>query len=268
MENLPIDFATLNEVTIPEEGEVEIAVQAVVAGKASNVTNDKITIMRSPIKGITHITNKEAVTGGAEAESDDALRQRIDDVWAGREASYVGNNADYKRWAMEVPGVGNVHVIPAENYHDPNSVKIVVIDANGLHANEQICQAVYLHIFGKNRKDLARLAPIGLIDFAVVPPTPVKIKYSFDLKLNSGYDVETVKSNFKSALSTYYSTLITDENESRFVKYVQASAVLAKKVDGVADFKHFRLNNALENIKFQEDEYPVTDEIEVTALYE
>ncbi len=263
-----IDYETLTAVIIPEEGEIDIPIQAVVAGKSSNVTNDKITIMRSPIKGITHITNKDAVTGGTEAESDDDLRQRIDDVWAGREASYVGNNADYKRWAMEVPGVGYAHTIPAENYHGPNSVKIVVVDANGLPANEQICEAVRIHIFGTHRKDLARLAPVGLVDFAVVPPTPVQIKYSFDLKLSSGYDVETVKSNFKSALSTYYATVTTDENESSFVKYVQAAAVLAGKVEGVADFKHFRINGKLDNIEFQEDEYPVTEEIEVTALYE
>ena len=263
-----IDYATVNEAIIPKEGIIDIAVQAVVAGKSSNIANDKITIMRSPIKGITHITNKEAITGGAENESDDALRQRIDDVWAGRESSYVGNNADYKRWAMEVPGVGYAHVIPAENYNGPNSVKIVVVDSDGLPANEQICRAVYLHIFGTNRKDLARLAPVGLIDFSVVPPSPVNIVYSFDLKLVPGYTEDVVKVNFKSALSDYYATLTTDENEPILIKYVQASAVLAKKVEGVLDFKHFRMNGKLNNIEVQEDEYPVTKEIEVTALYE
>lgn len=263
-----IDYETLTEATISDEGEIDIAVQAVNAGKSSNITNDKITVMRSPIKGITHITNKDAITGGAEAESDDALRQRIDDVWAGRESSYVGNNADYKRWAMEVPGVGYAHTIPGEKYNGPNSVKVVVVDADGLPANEQICKAVYVHIFGTHRKDLARLAPTGVIDFAVVPPSPVSIRYSFDLKLADGADVETVKSNFKSALSAYYSTLTTDENVSSFVKYVQAAAVLAGKVEGVADFRHFRMNGALENIEFQEDEYPVTEEIEVNSLYD
>ena len=263
-----IDYETLAEVTIPEEGEVDIAVQAVAAGKSSNITNDKITIMRSPIKGITHITNKNAITGGAEAESDTALRQRIDDVWAGREASYVGNNADYKRWAMEVPGVGYAHTIPGERYNGPNSVKVVVVDADGLPANEQICEAVYVHIFGTHRKDLARLAPTGVIDFSVVPPSPVSIRYSFDLKLADGADAETVKSNFKSALSTYYSSLTSDEDESSFVKYVKAAAVLSEKVAGVADFKHFRMNGALSNIEFKEDEYPVTEEIEVNSLYD
>lgn len=262
-----IDYETLSAITIPEEGEIDIAIQAVEAGKSSNVTNDKITIMRSPIKGITHITNKNAITGGAAAESDDDLRQRIDDVWAGRESSFVGNNADYKRWAMEVPGVGYAHTIPAENYHGPNSVKIVVVDTEGLPANEQICEAVKIHIFGTHRKDLNRLAPVGLVDFCVAPPDPVNITYSFELKLADGYDVETVKSNFKSALSRYYSTLTTDENVSNFVKYVQAAAVLARQVEGVADFKHFRMNGARENIEFQEDEYPVTEGIEVTALY-
>ena len=36
---------------------------------------------------------------------------------------------------------------------------------------------------------------------------------------------------------------------------------------GVDDFKRLRINGALENIVFQEDEFPVTGEIEV-ELYE
>ena len=144
-----IDFETLSACSIPESGSIDIAVQAVEAGTVGNVANDTITIMRSPIVGITNITNKEAITGGAEAESDDSLRQRIDDLLAGRGDSFVGNNADYVRWAKEVPGVGFAHTIP--EYNGPNSVKVVIVDANGVPANEQILEAVKLHIFGTNR---------------------------------------------------------------------------------------------------------------------
>ena len=261
-----IEYATLAETSIPENGVADIAIEAVEPGKHSNVANDKITIMRSPIKGITHITNADAITGGAEAEDDDTLRQRIDDALAGKSNSFVGNNADYVRWALEVPGVGYAHTIP--EYSGPNSVKVVITDAEGLPANEQICRAVYLHIFGTNRKDMLRLAPVGVIDFVVVPPTPVYIKYSFELKLEPGADVETVKALYKEALANYYASLTVEAQTTNYVKYVQAAAVLARQVSGVRDFKHFRLNGKLQNVGFGEDEYPVTSEIEVTGLYE
>ena len=261
-----IDFATLDAAEIPEEGTVEIHVQAVESGRHSNVAKDTVTIMRSPMKGITHITNPEAITGGAPAEDDETLRQRIDDALAGNNDSYVGNNGDYARWAMEVPGVGFAHTIPAEDYNGPNSVKVVVSDMDGLPANEQILQNVELHIFGTNRKDPARLAPVGVIDWAVVAPAPIAVNYSFKLKLKTGATIESVKEGFEKALVTYYKKVTTLAATVNPVKFVEVSAVLLG-VNGVDDFKRLRINGALDNIVFQEDEFPVTGEIEV-ELYE
>lgn len=259
-----IDFETLAEAEIPSEGEVEIIVQAVEAGKHSNVTKDTISIMRTPMKGITHITNPEPITGGAEAEDDETLRQRIDDALAGRGDSFVGNNADYVRWAMEVPGVGFAHTIP--EYNGPNSVKVVITDMDGLPANEQILQNVYVYIFGTNRKDILRKAPVGVIDFAVVAPAPISVNYSFQLKLESGAQKEIVIDNFRKALTEYYREIATMTSTVNPVKYVEISAVLLS-VSGVDDFKHLRVNGAIGNVVFQEDEFPVTGEIEV-ELYE
>lgn len=258
-----IDFETLAACSIPDSGSIDIAVQAVEAGTVGNVANDTITIMRSPITGITSITNKEAITGGAEAEDDDSLRQRIDDLLAGRGDSYVGNNADYVRWAKEVPGVGFAHTIP--EYNGPNSVKVVIVDANGIPANEQILEAVKLHIFGTNRKDMARLAPIGVIDYAIVAPTAVPITFKFRLKLEDGATVESVKAAYKTALSEYYASIASGNEKVKPVQYIETFAVLAKNTQGVADFEDFLMNGGVSNITFEEDEYPVTGEIEVTT---
>ena len=259
-----IDFETLEAVEIPAEGVIEINVQAVESGKHSNVAKDTISIMRTPMKGITHITNPAPITGGAEAEDDETLRQRIDDALAGKGDSFVGNNADYVRWAMEVPGVGFAHTIP--EYTGPNSVKVVVTDMDGLPANEQILQNVYTYIFGTNRKDPLRKAPVGVIDFAVVAPAPVPVNYGFHLKLESGAQKEIVVENFRKALTEYYKKIATMTSTVNPIKYVEISAVLLG-VSGVDDFKHLRVNGAIGNVAFQEDEFPVTGEIEV-VLYE
>lgn len=256
-----IDFETLADAIIPASQTVEIEVQAVVAGKIANVASDTITIMRNPMRGITNITNDEAITGGAEEEDDESLRQRIDEYLAGSSDSYVGNNADYVRWAKEVPGVGFAHTIP--EYHGPNSVKVVVVDMDGVQANAQILKAVRLHIFGTNRKDMARLAPVGVTDFTVVAPIPVMITYSFKLKLDTGATKDGVIANFRKALQKYYARIADDGGGSKQVQYVMTAAVLAQNVLGVADFKGFLMNGAETNIIFEEDEYPVTGTIEV-----
>lgn len=256
-----IDFETLAEATIPASKTIEIEVQAVVAGKHTNVASDTITIMRNPMRGITNITNDEAITGGAEEEDDESLRQRIDEYLAGSSDSYVGNNADYVRWAKEVPGVGFAHTIPA--YNGPNSVKVVVVDTEGLPANTQILNAVHLHIWGTDKKDLARLAPVGVTDFSVVAPTPVTITYSFKLKLTPGATEETVITNYKTALQKYYASVADDGSGPKPVQYVMVAAILAQNVVGVADFKEFLMDNGETNITFEEDEYPVTGTIEV-----
>lgn len=255
-------FETLADAEIPSNGKIEIAVQAVEVGKSGNVGADTVTIMVSPVSGITNVTNSEPMTGGAEEESDESLRKRIDDYNAGRGASFVGNNADYERWAKEVPGVGGAHTIP--EYHGPNSVKIIVTDEDGLPANEQILEAVDIHIFGKDRKDPARIAPVGVIDHLVSAPTSHYITFSFQLKLADGADKDEVINAYKLALQEYYSSVASENNSVKQVQYVKAAAILTD-VAGVSDFKHFRMNGGLNNISFTEDEYPVTKGVEVTV---
>ena len=253
-----IDFLTLEEITIPEEGTVTFRVQAVESGTNSNVAQDTIQIMKNPIKGITGITNPNNLTGGTVAESDDSLRQRIDDLFAGRADSYVGNKADYERWAKEVAGVGFAHCIPV--YAGANTVKVVIMDSNGEPANQEICKAVELHIFGTGRDDINRLAPIGIVQYEVSPPILTEISYSFDLKLKENFTVEIVQKNFREALRSYYGELVESDGSVEPVVYVHVSAILSK-VTGVADFKHLRINGKIGNVIFEEDEFPYTGEI-------
>ena len=249
------------------------------------------------------------MTGGTEAESDDSLRQRIDDYYAGRQASFVGSKADYQRWAKEVPGVGFAHCLPnyfkqwqslftvtdsegnpikgtlqlvagdapnelkivAEegttltgtlNYTGKNSVKIVIADATGTPANQEILDAVELHIFGTGHEDLARLAPIGVTKWEVAAPTLVEVNYSLHAKIAADSSVESVRILIADALQDFYKTLADTDNNFLPLKFVEVSAVLTT-VEGLEDFKHLRINGALNNVIFAEDEYPTTGTIEI-----
>lgn len=251
-----VDFETLAEVEIPNAGVVEIAVQAVVAGKGCNVAADTVTIMREPIKGISKITNKEPITGGTEAESDDSLRQRIDDLLTGKGDSFVGNDADYVRWGNEMPGVGRTYVIP--EWAGSGTVKVVVVDEDGLPANTQILDAVYERIVSPQDR-MERLAPIGAT-VTVAAPVPKTIAYTFGLKLTTrGADLAPFIKRYKELLVRYYASEATQEGE---VKYVKVAAILADMAE-VRDFKDFRINGGNENISFAKDEFPVTGAVEV-----
>lgn len=255
-----IDFETLDAAVIGEDGIIRIAVQALEGGTKYNVGTDTIVIMRSPMRGITKITNENPLTGGVEEESDDALRERIDELLAGNGNSFVGNNADYVRWAKEVPGVGFAHTIP--NYNGVNSVKVIVVDANGVPANAQIVEAVQNHIFGTDRKDMNRLAPVGLVDFSVSAPTPVIVNYKLRIRLKLGIDREAFIRAFKKAMLTYYQEISkASEDGKQYLKYVMVAAILAR-LPCVDDFRDFRVNGSTDNILYNEDEYPVTGNIE------
>ena len=254
-----ISFETVESASIEGAGTLTIRVKAVDSGTGSNVPRDSITIMKNPIRGVEKITNPAPTTGGTLAEDDESLRQRIDDFYAGRGASFVGNKKDYERWAKDVPGVGYAHCIPL--YDGANSVKIVIADANGDPANSEILQAVERYIFGTGHDDIERLAPVGVAKYAVVAPTLVPITYSLHAKIST--TIESVTEQIEIALKNLYATLSDDENYFAPLKYVEVSAVLTK-VAGLEDFKHLRINGALSNIAFADDEYPITSAVELT----
>ena len=259
-----IDFETVEEHIFNAAGTETIRVKAVLSGTGSNVKAESITIMKNPLSGVEKITNPESMMGGTIAEDDDSLRQRIDDFYAGRMASFVGNKKDYQRWAKEVAGVGYAHCIPI--YDGPNTVKVVVADLNGEPANQEILDAVELHIFGTGHKDLNRLAPIGIVKYAVVAPTLIAINYAFDVKLARGYTVEQIEELLRENLKTFYKTLADDENYFAELKYVAVSAVILN-TEGIEDFKHLRINGAIGNVDFGEENMPSTGELRLT-LYD
>ena len=256
-----IDFETLEDAVVPESGEITIRVRAVLSGTIGNVRADTITIMKNPVDNVYAITN-DATSGGTEIESDDSLRTRIDDYYAGRQASFVGNKKDYIRWAKSVDGVGFAHCIPL--YDGANSVKLVIADANGRPATREILNAVETFIFGTGHDDLNRLAPIGVAKYEVVAPTLSAVNYSLDVKISSDYTLETVEENIRTKLDAFYLTLADSENKFGTLRYVKVSEQILNTA-GVEDFKHLRINGALNNVEFADDELPITGTIELTS---
>lgn len=248
-----IEYETKEKYTMGEDGTVEVQVTAIEAGTKGNVPAGSINIMMAPIKGITSITNPVPITGGAEQESNDELRGRIDELDATSEASFVGSDGDYKRWAEEVPGVGTA--LPMPEWAGPGTVKVVLIDANGQPANAAIITEVYNNIMSPGDR-LQRKAPIGAT-VTIVAPTAKDINYTFLLEIQSGEAEITVLERFKAQLQTYY----IEAKKEGVVRYTKIGSILTS-TSGVKDFTGLTINGGTTNIVLEEDEYPVTGVID------
>lgn len=246
-----IEFQTEEEVEIGESGKVTVGALAVLPGTSGNVPADSIVLMVTPMRGITAISNPEKASGGTAEESDDSLRARIMEIEQGLDTGFVGCDADYIRWAKEVPGVGNAFVIANWDPDVKNSVKLVVLDSNGEPANDHILELVYDHIISPEDR-LSRKAPIGAL-LTVVAPTMKEIAYSFSAALVDGYDASAVAESIAAAIQQYY----TRAKNEGVVQYIRIHAIITQD-PGIYDFTGLTMNGGIENIAIALDEYPVT----------
>ena len=221
------EYATLSTVTIGAGGTVSAAVQCTQAGPAGNTAPDTVVLVSGRMPSVTGVTNPEAITGGSAEESDDELRERIMDYDTSQGESFVGSAADYRRWAHEVPGVGGVTVLDADD--GQGTVTIVLTDSDGLPATEVLCQAVYNAIMRPDNPD-ERQAPVNA-RLEVVPPDTLPLAVQATVELETGVSLESVTAAFLQALTVY----MTEALEEGEVKYTRVAAALSA-TEGVSDF--------------------------------
>ena len=267
--------------TPDESGMVKkkVDIRAMSGGLIGNVAADAIKLIVSPITGIAKVTNPDPTTGGVEAEGDDGYKIRVLDAMRNGQ-SRTGCNSDYVHWAQEVAAVGQVIVDP--EWDDPNlpesfhyidqsgnrrcagAVRLLIIDSNGLPANQQILDAVYNHIAGTGDQDPERIMPIGA-HLTVEAPTGVSVDISASVKIADGEDPETIKARFKAGLNSYWLEVAqeaTDDTAKHtgYIRWVQVGATLAK-TSGVIDYTGLTVNGGTANIPISQSEYPVTGEV-------
>ena len=257
----------------------QVPIRALDGGLTGNVAEDAVKLMVKPMSGIAYVTNPEAITGGAEAESDaDYLIRILDAMRNG--SSMTGCVADYIRWGKEVPGVGQILVDPEwpdpelpekwhfkdalGNDHCSGAVRLIVIDSNGFPANQQILDAVYSHIAGNDERDIKRLMPIGA-KLTVIAPTAFTVDISAAVVLEDGAEIDAVMKRFRRSLDLYWLEVGQEATENYaahvgYIRWVQVGAVLAKTA-GIKDYTGLLINGNAVNIPITYVQYPVTGEV-------
>lgn len=222
-----VSYKTIEAVAIPDSGNVTVGIECTQVGIVGNTTAGTIVLVGSRLSGITAVTNYDVVSGGTEEETDESLQNRITEYDRTQGESFTGCVADYKRWAESVNGVGEATVIPAQD--DSGTVTIVVMDANGAPATDDICEDVYNHIMRPDSPGERLVAPNAVLN--VIPPATVELAVSAIIELEEGYTIGGIKSDFAKALTAY----LPQSMDAGEIKYSQIWTVLGS-VKGVHDF--------------------------------
>lgn len=255
-----IDFASTEEVTVDSLGNAKIPVEATEGGSESNVGTNVVVLHTGDESGelledITSVTNENPITGGLDEEDDDTLRERIVTYDRSQSNSFVGNIADYKRWAMSVAGVGAVTVTPAED--TSGIVKMVILDQNGDPASKSIQNNVYDYIMSPSDPD-SRLAPINAV-LSITTPSTIKINISAKAYLK-GSLLKDVDYTFKNKLQDY---LLNSALEELVVRISTISDLLYG-IDGVYDYESVTINGTSKNLTINTGQVPILGTVTLT----
>ena len=247
-----VEFLTDKAAVIDTTGTVTIPITAAVAGISGNVAAETIILTGNMIAGITAVNNQEATYGGMEEESDEALRARIITYDQNQGVSFVGSMADYKRWALEVEGVGAVTVIPPTDA--TGKIQLLLVDGKGDLATQKLCTSVYNHIMSPNQPE-QRLAPINAL-LEVKAPTALTVNIEGTIVIDDSLTVAEAKEIFSGLLKEIYPAAV----ESGVLKYSQVVGLLLQ-IPGVSDYSNVTINDGTANIEISANQYPVTGQV-------
>jgi uncharacterized phage protein gp47/JayE len=199
------------------------------------------------IKGVT-ATLGDIITAGEEIETDNNLRARF---YAQVQSPSTSGNADnYKKWALEVPGVGDAKVYPLWNGN--GTVKVIVVDSNmSIDTGLEKPVADYIET----------VRPIGAT-VTVASPASKEISVSAKITLDGTKLVQEVLENFRSAFAAYLKNTIFS---SYVVSYAKVGSILLA-TEGISDYTDLFLNGDTSNVAIAETEMPMVGNLELTEV--
>ena len=252
-----IIFETAESGVINEQGEVTVSAVCTEAGTIGNVPAGTIVLIVEPVQGVALVTNPEPFTGGTDIEDDDAFRERI---LAAYDEPLSGAKKDYIRWAKEVPGIGDVYVIPL--WAGPGTVKVLIMDSNGQPANQELIEAVQNHIAPDGNLG-GGLAPIGA-DVTVDVPEIFEVNIALTIVLKDGYTLEDVMENLIANIKQFLSTFKINTGDRPLDRItVTKLGHVVLSTEGIADYSGLTVNNNDEYIEIPEQKVPILGDVVV-----
>ena len=169
------------------------SVTAAYGGSEYNVGAGAVGIIVTPVLGVDSVTNPAQMTGGADAETDEQLRERIKDSFVN--ISNGTNEAYYRSVAMSVDGVYSASAVGKGR-------GIGTVDV-------YVCGRGTFVPIDKRREieDLLRSARELNVDVRVLNPTPVTVNLYIKLSVAAGYDFSEVSGEVRTVVADYINSI-------------------------------------------------------------
>ena len=213
---------------------VTVAVQAQVAGSTANVQSGSVSVIYGALTGVDAVINNDAMTGGLDAETDDAYLARFK-LYV---ASFSKGTPSAIGDAIEKMRLGISYTI-TENY-TPGGVPregffyVVVDDGTGA-PSDAIVAAATTAVEG--------VRALG-VTYGVFKPTIVYADIVMTLAIDSTYTPTDVKAAVGTALAAYINGLPLGQSLS----YARLSQVAFDATPGVTDVTDITINGSTDNI--------------------
>lgn len=209
-------FASTATAVIGVDGTVIIPAKASSPGVLGNsAPGDVITLVSTPA-GVDSVGEIVTMIGGTDVESVSHLLGRLLDVI--RHPPAGGNRYDYRRWAMEVPGVLAAYVYPLRR--GAGTVDVLVTAEDGL-PSQSVVLAVRAHI------DDVR--PAGLANLWVGVPLIKPVNFRIALAVDAG-DAEDYQPTVQAVLARWMAQFTPGDTTVKS----QAEAIISG-IAGVTD---------------------------------
>ena len=247
-----IQFAATATVEISGSGEVPI--RCTTPGAAGNLPAGSVTMMPVQIAGIVSVSNSDTLTGGYDAETDQAYYDRY--ILRLQTPPTSGNQYHYRIWALEVTGVGGVQIYPLG--HGDNTVDVVIIDVDGQPADEELIGRVQTHIDPGSKGLGEGEAPIGAYCY-VSGAEPKELDLSMTVQTLPGAEQEAVTAAVKAAVAAYLKGIAFAQD---YVSYARINAAVLE-ADGVQDVSGLTVNGATANVAIGERQVAVLGEVSI-----
>lgn len=182
------EYATDEDVSVAG-GSATVTVTAVEPGLGGNTEAYSSLTLVSPVSGVqgTATVSAAGLTGGADTEDDASLRERLLDRI--QEPPHGGARFDYRKWALEVPGVTRAWAYPLELGLGTVSVRFVTDDdPGGLIPDGPKVEEVQAYIDERRpvTADVTVVAPVAVaLDFTIeaLQPDTAAVREAIEAEL-------------------------------------------------------------------------------------
>lgn len=220
-------------------GTASVPVECTTKGTITNVAANTITKMPITLQGVTSVTNPDAFINGYDDESDASLLQRYQDDVAMPITS--GNQYHYRKWALEITGVGNVRIIPC--WAGANTVKAILIDSNSQPASNDLISKVDTYIDPAPKGTGAGQAPCGAY-LTTVSATALNIIITANIVYLAGMVKADVDSAIAANITNYLKSIAFNQS---YVSYAKIGDLILN-TEGVEDYNSLKVNNGTANV--------------------